>query len=430
MLSNYQIFYIVTEIFDVYVTYRILHIFYDQYRTSKKIEVLTLLGYYSMLIGIYLTRNIPLFLMASNLIALFLLSFNYHASFKKRILSSVYILFIFVGIELLAMPIFGFFQVSFTDYNTVQSTVALIVTKILKLMAVLIIGNFKNLKRGNNISKGNWMAVVFIPLMTIYIIIIIMNQSPAALSNEIILSIGGLLAINALVFYLYDSMLYDSDRELEKKLLIQQNRYYQHQFDLFRSSEKAVNEIKHDLKNQMTMLDEFINREEFEKAKKLLSDTIVSNKITHSYIYTGNVDFDSILNFKIREANQKNIVFNVNGLIPPKMNFTSYDLTTLLGNLIDNAIEAVENSPNNEVIDMSIRYSKKRLIIEMKNSLYNEVKFNDAHLPHTTKKDSIAHGIGYQQINKIVEKYEGELKISIDQNMFVVFIMLFVDRIE
>ncbi|WP_374937176.1 ATP-binding protein [Bacillus clarus] len=106
------------------------------------------------------------------------------------------------------------------------------------------------------------------------------------------------------------------------------------------------------------------------------------------------------------------------------MNHT--DLCIILGNALDNAIEACKKvlDMNRRFIHIHIFRKKVYLIIKITNSRATERFVHEKKLFHTTKEDKINHGFGLQNINKTVQKYDGHLHIKTTDNTFYLSIIM------
>ncbi len=104
----------------------------------------------------------------------------------------------------------------------------------------------------------------------------------------------------------------------------------------------------------------------------------------------------------------------------------AYDMCAILGNLLDNAIEACEkiDNHNTRFIDLKINSDKDMLNIAIKNSVAQKVNITGKMSLCTSKRNPEMHGIGTQSIKSIVRKYDGECSFDSDQNEFTVHILI------
>jgi sensor histidine kinase regulating citrate/malate metabolism len=155
-----------------------------------------------------------------------------------------------------------------------------------------------------------------------------------------------------------------------------------------------------------------------------------SLKKNYIYVNTGNVIIDSIMNFKISEAEKFSIKCNTKIIIPWDLKLNSFEMTAILGNLMDNAIEANKNiNEKKRQINFTMKYDRGRLFIRISNP-YNQkiLKNKNTKKFLTTKKDNSNHGKGISSIKNIVEKNDGLIDIDYDNNIFQVRITLFYNK--
>ena len=193
--------------------------------------------------------------------------------------------------------------------------------------------------------------------------------------------------------------------------------------DQYKSSKENVDIINlkcHDLKHQLT---------EYAKNGKLDSELLgeLENVINiyDSTIKTGNEALDLILSEKSLICQKKDIKLTCLADCS-KLNFINKtDLYSLFGNLIDNAMEAVYKiqDVDKRHINLVVKNVNSFVSISIDNYYEGNIILLDNGLPKTTKEDKDYHGYGMKSIQLIVNKYDGDLNISLDNNVFSLFIM-------
>jgi two-component system, LytTR family, sensor histidine kinase AgrC len=141
-------------------------------------------------------------------------------------------------------------------------------------------------------------------------------------------------------------------------------------------------------------------------------------------IKTGNVMVDAILNSKLSLANSKKISINVKAIVPKELKISEIDLCVIIGNLIDNAMEAClkQDNPDNRWIRIYIGILKEQLYISVSNSVGGEVvKQGRSYL---STKDSATHGFGLVRVDRIADKYNGYVNRQNEESVFATEVML------
>lgn len=359
-INSYTLVYLIVNIFDVYIISRYMQLFFGNTK-SHKTAFLSYFAYYIFISIIYLGLQIPIITLLANLTGFFLLTFNYQARIKKRLLSIFLIYIIFMCIDLISTLLTGYLDHSVFTISIYQSEFGLILLQVINYLVYILLSHFKNIKRGHQLTLKNWGLLLFIPLSSMFIILSLVSTADL-LKSQIIICLLLMLVINFSAFFLYDhiSQLYLA--EIERLNLVQQNRYYTNQLKLIETSVKRTNAFKHDLKNHLSAIASLLEKQEYNLAIKHISTVTGDYFDQNQTISTGNADIDSILNYKIQEAQSQNIMVVSEILIPEKIDLPSYDTTIILGNIFDNAIRAVSDlEDSKKVIKFNMSYNKNRL---------------------------------------------------------------------
>lgn len=191
------------------------------------------------------------------------------------------------------------------------------------------------------------------------------------------------------------------NRELQS-FLYRQKQQYDYQL---RQSE-AVRRFKHDLVNHMGVLRELANQKRTEEVKEYI-DTIWSMQDEFDLkIHTGDGLLDVILNYYFYLAEKENIDFTVTGKLTGETGLEMFDLTTLMGNILQNAMEATVRTAVPKIRVELIEH-KREIFLIVKNSVAKEISTSKGFLT-TSKKDTENHGFGLKNIVAVVHKYRGE----------------------
>lgn len=200
------------------------------------------------------------------------------------------------------------------------------------------------------------------------------------------------------------------NRELQAFMHMQKQQY---DYQLQQSA--AVRRFKHDLVNHIGVLRELMNQKKTEEAKAYI-DTIWNIQDEFDLkIHTGDSFLDVIMNYYLYLAEKQNIAFAVSGKLTGKMHLEMFDLTTLMGNILQNAVEAAIKAPVPRIRVELIEHQKEFFII-VSNSVAEAIHTKKTFFT-TSKKDPANHGFGLKNIAATVEKYHGEYDMeSIAEN--------------
>ena len=146
---------------------------------------------------------------------------------------------------------------------------------------------------------------------------------------------------------------------------------------------------------------------------------------TNMYSQSGNIVIDSILNYKLSKAEKQGVNVRANVVLPEKIEIEDDDIVIILGNLLDNAIEATEHLEKDKYIEVDFEYNKDCAFVTVKNSYDNVINIVNGTLK-TRKSDEALHGIGLKSVKSTVEKYDGILNYEHNNQEFVVNVILYV----
>ena len=134
---------------------------------------------------------------------------------------------------------------------------------------------------------------------------------------------------------------------------------------------------------------------------------------------TGNLAFDSIINYKLKDIKNSDIKLTMRLKIPPVLEIADADIVTIIGNLLDNALEAVAKA-GEKTIKLHVVLDNGALLIKVENSFNGELKEGLASL-----KGGSEHGHGLKNIKRSVDKYDGYMKTTPADHLFSVSILLY-----
>ncbi len=231
--------------------------------------------------------------------------------------------------------------------------------------------------------------------------------------------------LNILLFILLNRM-ENSSRLREKYNLAQMNLEIQKQFIMnAQKNYQETNILRHDMKHCLMTAAGLISNGDPQEAKMYL-ETVLKEKLplTSAGVQTGVVAVDSVINMKLSICREKGIAVKV--IINTEFQeIDEMDMSILLANLLDNAMNGCKNSDDPR-INLEIARKKSYIQIIVQNSILDSVLSDNPNL-NTTKAEKSMHGYGISSIRKISSKYDGTVNFSEKENMFIAEIWLHVE---
>jgi sensor histidine kinase YesM len=324
--------------------------------------------------------------------------------------------------DILASTIFGDFHISPTETGSVDFTFSLVTMSLVLYLESLLTKNFKSIRRNKPVSGVLWLSTFAIPLSSVFLSIIILNSTNTS-QIAIIIFVILIFAINLLTFYLHDSLLSAYADKLKFKLYEQEKDYYYNQCELMTELIEETKSFKHDIKNHLSAVNNFIKSNNLEEASDYLTKIIGDVEIDTIYSDTGNIEFDSIINYKLRNAKDNGIELQAKIMLPVNLQIDVVDVVTILGNLLDNAVDATMKSEQKQ-ISLEIYYDKGRLFIKVSNTFNGDIKLKDNEI--VSLSGDPEHGYGLKNVKKSVDKYNGLIDINHTSTHFMADAFLYI----
>ena len=230
-----------------------------------------------------------------------------------------------------------------------------------------------------------------------------------------------LAGFNFLLYYYF----YRTSVDYTEKLQLQLKKKYLEDAVQYKENMEAMyqelRKLRHDSTNHFIILKEMIEDGKDEKALEYLQ-TLQENMDYGIYVSTVNASLNAILNAKCSLAASRGISVDTKILLPGQISLNDVDLCALMGNLMDNALEACSRCRNGEI---SVMISQKQgyLVIEIENTVSKNV-FQENPQLETTKKDKTLHGLGIRIARDIAGKYGGEATFQERRGRFLALVTI------
>lgn len=368
-----------------------------------------------------------LVLITGNIILVFLIStVTARKSIKLRCMFTILICSVWMLVEVLCAMVLTVVGAQ----NATLSDAGNVISKLCMLLLSVLISHYMKVKNSPEISLRYFLVILLVPASSIYIMhnIFIIAAVYDEFSKFSVFASLMLLLVNYVVFEIYDWMSRDA-------MVREQNRLYGQQLELCsRQAEEReslyleIRRLRHDMKNYLSCLLGAVQTGEKKEAEMLIQEMLndgISNR-TSEVSRSGNIVVDSLVNYKHDLAEKEGIMFEANVFIPVSLPFQSGHLAVILGNLLDNALEACRGVPEGQrYIKLDISYVKEMLQICIRNSYHATHRKDSSGRYLTTKKDTLDHGIGLSSVEQAVSCYHGEMTAEGTGNEFRVSVVMY-----
>ncbi|MDK2802086.1 MAG: GHKL domain-containing protein [Oscillospiraceae bacterium] len=315
----------------------------------------------------------------------------------------------------------GFLDISMHTSSLFNSVVGLVLVRTITVVISCFISRYiKSIKSNFSVPKIYYLAFSVILFGTLYLFFSSLGNNSISLYN---VAIGGLILIIVnITMIVVDEKIYESIlARREKDMLIQQNIAYENQASIINQSSETIRSLNHDMKNHLIILNKLYLDKRKDEIEEYI-DKVISQMDDISLSKSNNFVIDSIINFKLQKILNKNVDIKLDIKIPEIINILAFDITIILGNLLDNAITAIEQS-SNKMLDLRISYNLGNLIIFIDNSFDGNLIVKKDKLK-TTKSAYTNHGMGIDNVEKSLKNYGGEIRIKHTDKIFSVSVII------
>lgn len=271
------------------------------------------------------------------------------------------------------------------------------------------------------------IGTAILPLTSVFIIILLYRYTyiVADTSYQISTLIAAILLIiaNLLILFVIDKQ--ETHLRTTERLLFAEahiKNQLSHYSELY-TQQEALKKFRHDSKNFYTSLISILETLSTQDAIDYIKDKIEIEMFNNNSINSGHPVIDAIIYSKKLSAQKHGASINSNIKITSKILIDELELGVLIGNAVDNAIEAVSklNEYESKVIELKILSSGDMLSIEISNRTISNI---DTQNIVTSKKNKQLHGYGISSIETITKKYKGNLSMSCKNNIFTLSVIL------
>lgn len=274
-------------------------------------------------------------------------------------------------------------------------------------------------ENSEGLTDKEYLLLSIIPLASLIIIYITTNM-PYLLK---IICCVCLILINLSYIVIYDRIAKKNYEIHRFSVIEEQNHYYQERI----TNQQELARMRHDLKNIMITIDSCILKNDVQAAKEQLNVLLETRALCQEE-FTGCVAIDSILNVKTKKMKENGIIYKLSLQVPSDLKIKDnniLDVSAILGNLLDNAIEAVLRlgKDKERIIDIVIQYNNGKLIFNLQNTS-KQILTDFSHVLIRSEKGKERYGIGISSIKERVDRLKGHYDFGYEGGQYTALIVI------
>lgn len=291
------------------------------------------------------------------------------------------------------------------------------VSKLLFLFAIMALKRVFTDDEIKDLPVRYSIMLVLIPTGSIYIMNNIfmlcysVDSIHANINSAVIAVI--LLGMNILIFYIYIRLA--DDLQLKRMTVI-----YEQQLELCERHQQEremsmlqIRDVKHNMKNNLVSILAYAEKGENDKIIGFVNEIMEEGGLKISLVTnSGNIVIDSLIGYWYTVAQKAGIDFSADICVPMKIPFKGADICLILGNLLENSVEAAQKADARKYICIRMKYDKNNLLLFVENSYNGCLSRTKNKKLKTTKPDVQNHGVGLSSVYRAVARYHGTVSIE------------------
>lgn len=410
---------------DIFLLYEFSKIF--KFELKVDITRLMVINIFTIFI-VYIIGYFYMFTSVNEILSIIILIIYYFLIFKGKLIIKIFAPILFqlvLGIITVTVSlVYLFISNSSMDIvfdSTLPRVIITLTIKVIMFILIQFVLRHKNESLKNiQIPIRNILAYIcfnLLVLMLAFEVIFLENKylEDSLLIMFLVVFIVSFIVINVLLVRYYRN----KDEIKTNQLLLEEYKLKQQNYISNIKNQMDVMKLKHDMRNHLITIRTLISNNQYAKTIDYI-DSLQKTNALKPYISTNNDVVNAILNSKINEFPDIQFKFNID------INYFEIDmvdLTVLLGNLIDNAIEAVNKLPiENRVIRISLSENNQYCKLSISNEYAFDLTIENSEF--ISSKEKNRKGFGIKNIKSVIEKYNGSYEINTENRIFKFTIVL------
>ena len=232
--------------------------------------------------------------------------------------------------------------------------------------------------------------------------------------------------LQLLAYFMFYSGTKEHARRLDAQMVLVHQSEEVRQLQLSQQNYENMQMLRHEIKNQYGYMKMMLGQKQYDKLEKFFTECSERMLDTLPVIDCGNYVINAVINMESGKASHRGVRLEHKIAVPPTLSIPDSDLSSVLTNLIDNAIEACcagHVAAEDAAVRVSVRKQNRSLFIRVVNPL-GDVSAQSALALQTKKSDAALHGYGTKIVRRLAEKYSGSVRYQAEGGMFTADVLL------
>lgn len=357
--------------------------------------------------------HVPMLNLLTNFFLTILLTCVYEEKVIKKILVSILLSVLSAACDMVA------FTTTSTVLDKNHSFYSFAFTVIYMILLERILGIF--IRKGSN--AWNLVGKEMVLLSGFPVLATIILYCVTAMESGIYQCVASIavLIISILSIVVYDKLSTSLELKWEKGMLEKSVDAYHHELDTMKNSERRIQNLRHDLRHHFIELEGLAKQGKTEEIYSYVKELEKSFTDTKREIHTGEYEIDSLINFLVDDAKNRGIEIAIDITIPEDLNVSKYKLNVIVGNLLENSIEAASKASAKKVV-LQLKLLGGIMFLEVKNSYTGKIVIENG----TVRARCVTreHGIGLRSVKDLIDEQGGKIDINVEKEWFIVKVMI------
>ena len=417
-----NIFKMICSLFTSSVSYFFFMRLCDKIYESKKgvfIKTAACVAVIVIMQFVHLFQNSYLNFMFSILLSQISCSLLYNAPLKKSLLKNIYYRIASASGEIIAVAFVGIITKNKPSEVVLNSPIMLIscLIYILVMFFIYRIYSMIWLTRTLNSLRLKEMAfIVFLTAFEFFVIYCFTKSNSSLNSNLLILTILGFLMLNVYAAYIVNAVAESYKNKYELDAIRMQSEIQSAHYEELNNKYIETQCMIHDIEKRVSAIEKLSENSNFKEAEQY-TEKLRSKLKRHKNIFEcSNKILSAVLSQKISLAESKGITVEtkIEDMTLDFMDET--DITSILANIMDNAIESCDEVMDKKVISVKMCRINDFLYIDLMNSFSGKIIQNNGKYKSTKAGHK---GYGMTSIQMAIEKYDGYMVTEQKDDIFI-----------